>query len=136
MTGLPTPQPWSLVVHHCAGCSISITLDSDLNDSFCFRAQNLIHKKQSVDQRFPKWVPRNPRVAWTNPKGSTSYTFQFYARTADMSFNSLGVWQPLYRLIQLAIWLLLWCIILFTVRNLNNGNLGEKKAFMFTWEFW
>jgi len=27
-----------------------------------------------------------------------------------------------------ALWLLLLCIISFTVRNLNNGNLGEKKS--------
>ena len=53
-----------------------------------------------------------------------------------MSFNPLAVWQPLYRLIYLALWLLLLCIILFRVRKLNNGNLGEKKAFMFTWQFW
>jgi len=44
-----------------------------------------------------------------------------------MSFNPLAVWQPLYRLIYLALWLLLLCIILFRVRKLNNGNLGEKK---------
>jgi len=44
-----------------------------------------------------------------------------------MSFNPSSVWQPLYRLIWLALWLLLLCIILFTVRNLNNGNMGEKK---------
>jgi len=31
----------------------------------------------SAVPRFPKWVPRNPRVPQTNLKGSTSYTFQF-----------------------------------------------------------
>jgi len=46
-----------------------------------------------------------------------------------MSFNPLGVWQPPYRLIQLALWLLLLCIILFTVRNLNN--LVEKSVYVY-----
>jgi len=53
-----------------------------------------------------------------------------------MSFNPLAVWQPLYRLIYLALWLLLLCIIMFRVGKLNKGNLGEKKTFMFTWQFW
>ena len=44
-----------------------------------------------------------------------------------MSFNPLAVWQPLYRLIYLALWLLLLCIIMFRVGKLNKGNLGEKK---------
>jgi len=98
-----------------------------------------------VNQRFPKWVPRNPRVPWTYLKGPTSYTFQCYAKTADMFFNPLGVWQPLYRLMQLsffpvlrascwivyALWLLLLCIILFTVQNLNYGNLIEKSVYIY-----
>jgi len=44
---------------------------------------------------FPKWVPWNPRVPWTNLKSSTGYTDQFEAKSAEMSFNPLGMWQPL-----------------------------------------
>jgi len=33
--------------------------------------------RKGLEQRFPKWVPRNPRVPQTNLKGSTSCTFQF-----------------------------------------------------------
>jgi len=54
-----------------------------------------------------------------------------------MSFNPLGVWQPLYRLIYASLlYGYFYCAQLCLQHETLITAIWVKRVFMFTWQFW